>query len=309
MTVWLLKKAGWFALFLWAAGTMIFFLVRAVPGDPLLSILGQNPRSEDIIRLQKSLKLDQPLAAQYAHFIKRIFVLDLGESLVDRKPVWGSILKYFPNTVWLTLAAIVTTFSIAWPLGILAAFKKNSVWEALAVVFSAVGLAIPSFLLGIFLIIFFSVGLRLFPVSGSGGFKFLVLPALTLGISLSAFLTRMIRAVLKKELQQPYVLLARAKGLSPSQIYRRHVFKNALIPLITLIGLQLGALLSGAIVVESVFSWPGIGTLLVTAIRQRDFPMIQGTALFIAALYLLLNFLVELSYPFINPRIGHDPDK
>jgi peptide/nickel transport system permease protein len=151
--------------------------------------------------------------------------------------------------------------------------------------------------------------LRLFPVSGSGGFKFLVLPALTLGISLSAFLTRMIRVVLKKELQQPYVLLARAKGLSLSQIYRRHVFKNALIPLVTLIGLQLGALLSGAIVVESVFSWPGIGTLLVIAIRQRDFPMIQGTALFIAALYLLLNFLVELSYPFINPRIGHAPDK
>ncbi|MCG2809919.1 MAG: ABC transporter permease [Candidatus Aminicenantes bacterium] len=176
-------------------------------------------------------------------------------------------------------------------------------------IFSAIGLAVPSFLLGILLTIVFSVEWKLFPISGSGSAEFLVLPALTLGISLSAFLTRMIRAVLSKELQQPYVLLARAKGLSNARIYRQHVFKNALIPIVTIIGLQLGALLSGAIIVESIFSWPGLGTLLITAIRQRDFPMIQGTVLFMAVSYLLLNFLIDLSYPFFNPRIGHDPAK
>jgi peptide/nickel transport system permease protein len=308
MTAWLLKKAGFFLLFLWAAGSLIFFLVQAVPGDPLLSILGQSPRSADILRLQDSLKLNRPLAERYVHFIRRMSVLDLGESLIGRKPVLGSILKHLPNTICLTLAAMMISVLIAFPLGTMAAFKKSNTWEALALIFSATGLAVPSFLLGILLTIAFSVEWKLFPISGSGGIEFLVLPALTLGISLSAFLTRMIRAVLNRELQQPYVLLARAKGLANAQIYWQHVFKNALIPIVTMIGLQLGALLSGAIIVESIFSWPGLGTLLITAIRQRDFPMIQGTVLFMAVLYLMLNFLIDLSYPFINPRIGHDSD-
>jgi len=309
MTFWLLKKAGLLLLFLWAAGSLIFFLVQAVPGDPLLSILGQNPRSADILRLQDSLKLNRPLAIRYVHFMQRMFVLDFGESLIDRKPVLASILKYLPNTICLTLAAIMLSILIAFPLAVMAAFKKSNFWEGLALIFSAIGLAVPSFLLGILLTIVFSVEWKLFPISGSGSAEFLVLPALTLGISLSAFLTRMIRAVLSKELQQPYVLLARAKGLSNARIYRQHVFKNALIPIVTIIGLQLGALLSGAIIVESIFSWPGLGTLLITAIRQRDFPMIQGTVLFMAVSYLLLNFLIDLSYPFFNPRIGHDPAK
>lgn len=309
MTFWLLKKVGLLLLFLWAAGSLIFFLVQAVPGDPLLSILGQNPRSADILRLQDSLKLNRPLVIRYVHFMQRMFVLDFGESLIDRKPVLGSILKYLPNTICLTLAAIMLSILIAFPLAVMAAFKKSNFWEGLALIFSAIGLAVPSFLLGILLTIVFSVEWKLFPISGSGSAEFLVLPALTLGISLSAFLTRMIRAVLSKELQQPYVLLARAKGLSNARIYRQHVFKNALIPIVTIIGLQLGALLSGAIIVESIFSWPGLGTLLITAIRQRDFPMIQGTVLFMAVSYLLLNFLIDLSYPFFNPRIGHDPAK
>ncbi|TFG79989.1 MAG: ABC transporter permease [Chrysiogenales bacterium] len=309
MPFWWLKKAGLLLLFLWAAGSLIFFLVQAVPGDPLLSILGQTPRSADILRLQDSLKLNLPLATRYVHFMQRMFVLDFGESLIDRKPVLTSILKYLPNTIFLTLAAIMISILIAFPLAVMAVLKKSSFWEGLALIFSAIGLAVPSFLLGILLTIVFSVEWKLFPISGSGSAKFLVLPALTLGISLSAFLTRMIRAVLSKELQQPYVLLARAKGLSNARIYRQHVFKNAAIPIVTIIGLQLGALLSGAIIVESIFSWPGLGTLLITAIRQRDFPMIQGTVLFMAVSYLILNFLIDLSYPFFNPRIGHDPAK
>ena len=302
----LLKKVGTFFIFLWAAASLIFFLVHTIPGDPVVSMLGKMPRSEDVLRLQRALKLDRPLAEQYVHFIKKLLFLDLGESIIDRKPVVSAIMKYFPNTAILTFAAMTLAGLIAFPLGILAAFKKNSIWYALSMIFSAIGLAIPGFLLGILLIILFSVQLKFLPISGSGGFEFLILPAATLAISLSAFLTRMIHTAVAGELSQPYVLLAQSKGLSEFHFFSRHVLKNAMIPIIIIMGLQLGALLSGTIVIESVFSWPGIGTLLITAIRQRDFPMIQGVALFLAALYLLLNLMVDLSYPFINPRIRYD---
>ncbi|MEI6614268.1 MAG: ABC transporter permease [Chrysiogenales bacterium] len=306
MKVLLLKKVGTFFIFLWAAGSLIFFLVHTIPGDPVVSILGKMTSPEDVQRLKQALKLDRPLAEQYMHFTKKLFFLDLGESIIDRKPVVSAIMEYFPNTAILAFAAMSMSMLIAFPLGILAALKKNSNWHTLSMIFSAIGLAIPGFLLGILLIILFSVQLKLLPISGSGGLEFLVLPALTLAISLSAFLTRMIYTAVAGELLQPYVLLAQSKGLSDFHIFSRHVLKNAMMPIITIMGLQMGACLSGTIIVESVFSWPGIGTLLITAIRQRDFPVIQGVALFIAALYLLLNLLVDLSYPFINPRIRHD---
>jgi peptide/nickel transport system permease protein len=306
MTSRLSKKVATFFIFLWAAGSLIFFLVHTIPGDPVVSILGKMPGSEDVRRMQRTLGLDRPLAEQYAHFIKGLLRLDLGESMIDRRPVTGSIMKYFPNTVILTCAALILAVMIVLPLGILAAWKKNSVWYALGTIFSTVGLAVPGFLLAILLIILFAVQLKFLPISGSGGLEFLILPAMTLAISLAAFLTRMIHTAVAAELRQPYVLLAQAKGLSRFHILSRHVLKNALLPIITIIGLQLGACLSGTIIIESVFSWPGIGTLLITAIRQRDFPMIQGVSLFMAAMYLLLNLLVDLSYPFIDPRVRHD---
>lgn len=306
MTTWLLKKAGLFLLFIWAAGSLTFFLARAVPGDPLLEALGPNPDIRDVQRLRRSLQLDRPLAEQYARFILRLAVLDLGESLVDRKPVMATMLQYLPYTALLALAAMAIMVPLSLLLGFLSVYRESRFWEALALAFSAIGLAVPVFLIGLFLILVFALGLGLLPVSGSGGSEFIVLPALTLAIPLGAFLTRLVRTVLKVEAQRPYVLLARAKGLSPAQVYRRHILKNALVPIVTLAGMQAGALLSGAIVVESVFSWPGIGTLLVRAVRQRDFPMIQGTVLLIASLYLLLNLLVDLAYPLLDPRIGHD---
>jgi peptide/nickel transport system permease protein len=305
MTSRLLKKTVAFFAFLWAAGSLVFFLAHAIPGDPAVSLLGKMPGGEDVLRLQRSLELDRPLAVQYMHFIRKLLCLDLGESMVDRRPVAGSILKYFPNTAVLACAAMALAGLIAWPLGILSAWNENSVWYALDVLFSTAGAAIPGFLLALLLIIVFAVQLRLLPVSGSGGVKFLILPAMTLAVSLGAFLTRIIRTAVAAELRQPYVLLARAKGLSAHSILSRHVLKNAMLPVVTTMGLQLGACLSGTIVIENVFSWPGIGTLLITAIRQRDFPMIQGVTIFMAALYLLLNLLVDLSYPFIDPRIRH----
>jgi peptide/nickel transport system permease protein len=302
----LLKKAITFIISLWLSGSLIFFLARAIPGDPVVAMLGKMPAATDVQRLQRSLKLDRPLAEQYVQFMGKTLKLDLGESMVDRRPVAGMIAGYFPNTAILAFTAMAMSMLIAFPLGTMAAIKKGSTWSTLSTIFSAVGLAVPGFLLGILLIILFSVRWRLLPVSGSGGLKFLVLPAATLTISLSAFLTRMIHASVSAELSQPYVLLARAKGLSEFQVFSRHLLKNAMIPIITVMGLQLGALLSGTIVIENIFSWPGIGTLLITAIRQRDFPMIQGVALFLAALYLLLNLLVDGSYPFIDPRIRHE---
>jgi len=305
MNFFYLKKAVAFIVFLWTAGSMIFFLVHAIPGDPVVAMLGKMPSAEDVRRLTRSLKLDRPLAEQYAHFIKKTITMDLGESLVDRKPVADAIMNYFPNTVILAFSAMILSLLIAFPLALMAAFKKNSCWNILSMGFSAFGLAMPSFLLGLLLIILFSVQLKLLPVSGSGGPEFLILPALTLAISLSAFLTRTIYTTVANELRQPYVLLARAKGLSDVRIFFQHILKNALIPITIIIGLQLGALLSGTIVIENIFSWPGIGTLLITAVRQRDFPMIQGVTLFMAFFYLLLNLLIDMSYPFIDPRIRH----
>ncbi|MCU0236210.1 MAG: ABC transporter permease [Acidobacteria bacterium] len=306
MTRRLLKSSGLLLLYIWGAASLIFLLARSIPGDPLLEILGPNPDRQDVARLRHSLRLDRPLAEQYARFLLRLAVLDLGESLVDRRPVMATLRRYLPNTALLALAAMALTLPLSLLLGFLSLYRGNRPWEALVMAFSTIGLAVPVFLIGLFLILVFALGLGIFPVSGSGSGEFLVLPALTLAIPLSAFLTRMVRTALQKESQRPYVLLAMAKGLSQAQVYRRHILKNALLPIVTLAGMQAGALLSGAIVVESVFSWPGIGTLLVRAVRQRDFPVIQGTVLLMAALYLLLNLLVDLSYPLLDPRIGHD---
>ncbi|MBN2347149.1 MAG: ABC transporter permease [Candidatus Aminicenantes bacterium] len=302
----LLKGTAEFLAFIWATGTLVFILVRTVPGDPLVSLLGSRPRAQDIRRLRRSLRLDQPLFSQYVHFVGRLAILDLGDSLVDRRPVLRTITKYLPNTACLALAAMAITLLISLPLGVLAARRKTGLWDTMVTIMAIGGLATPSFLLALILVMAFALQLKMFPVSGGGGIECLVLPALTLGISLSAFLTRMVRTALREEAQRPYVLLARSKGLSEKRVYWRHIGRNALIPIVTLAGLQTGALLGGTIIVESVFSWPGIGTLLVTAVRQRDFPMIQGTVLVMASLYLLVNFLVDLSYSHLDPRTRHD---
>ncbi len=302
----LLKRAGRFLLFIWTVATLTFLLARAVPGDPALAILGTNPNPEDILRLRRSLQLDRPLLAQYMTFMLHLAVLDLGESLVDRRPVSTCLRRHLPKTVLLALAAMTLTVPLSLLLGFLAVFGKNRVWEALATAFSALGLAVPVFLLGLLLILVFSLGLGLLPVSGSGGIQFLVLPAVTLAFPLGAFLTRMVRAVLREEAQRPYVLLARSKGLSAAQICRRHILKNAFIPIVTIAGMQAGSLLGGAVIVENLFSWPGIGTLLLTAIRQRDLPSIQGAVLLMAAMYYLANLLVDISYSRLDPRISHD---
>jgi peptide/nickel transport system permease protein len=302
----LLRATARFIFFLWAVASLTFALARLVPGDPLLAALGPMPRAEDICRLRRQLGLERPLAVQYVRFAARLAVLDLGESLVDRRPVAGLLRSRLRHTLLLAAAAMVLTLPCSLLLGGLSAWGRRRSWRMLEVAFTAVGLSVPVFLIGLVLIMAFALGLGLLPVSGSGGPEFLVLPAVTLSVPLSAMLTRMVRVTLCLEARRPYVLLARAKGLTPGQVLRRHVLKNALPPIVTVAGLQLGALLGGAIVVEHVFSWPGIGTLLVTAVRQRDFPVIQGTVLLMAAAYYLANRLADLGCARLDPRSGRE---
>jgi peptide/nickel transport system permease protein len=288
----------------WALSALIFFLIHLIPGDPVVSLLREGAGNEDIRRVRMELGLDRPLFVQYLEFNKNLWNGSLGRSLFSHQPVIRDILHYLPNTLWLTLAAMGITLLISLPVGIWGGMKDHSACAKWITLGTSLGLAIPNFLTGLLLILVFSVALGWFPVSGDSGIRYLFLPAMTLGIPLSAQMIRIVRTAISAEMKKPYILLAHSKGLPETQILVRHVLRNALIPIGTVIGLQFGALLTGAIVTESVFSWQGIGVLLLTAIHRRDYPMMQGVILFIAMVYMTVNFLVDLSYLLIDPRIS-----
>jgi peptide/nickel transport system permease protein len=291
---------------LWAVGCVAFFLIHVIPGDPVIGILGEGENVEDMERIRRELNLDKPLLAQYLDFNRNLLDLSLGTSLYNRRQVIDNIVTYLPNTAFLALAAMLIALLLSFPLGTAAAFKKKSGFESAVIFFSAAGQAIPNFFLGPLLILLFSIQFGWLPVSGSEGMRYLVLPALTLGTSMTAFLTRIIRTAVGTELQKPYVLLARAKGLSELKIFFRHVLKNAMIPIITAMGMQFGFLLTGAIVTETIFSWQGIGVLLIQSVYRRDYPMVQGLVVFMSAVYLMVNFLVDVSYFLLDPRIKNE---
>lgn len=271
-----------------------------------MSILGEGADGEEVQRMRNELNLDKSLWYQYLEFNKNLLDLSFGKSLFNNKPVFRTILAYFPNTLYLAGAAMVLALLISFPLGALAAFKENTAVDSLVTFTSSAGMAVPNFFLGPMLIFLFSVKMELLPVSGSEGFKYILLPALTLGTSMSAFLTRIVRVSMGMELKKNYVVLARAKGLTEIKLFFNHILKNSMIPIITTAGLQLGALLTGAIVTETIFSWQGIGTLLITSVTRRDYPMLQGLIVFITFIYLSINFVVDLSYFFLDPRIRHE---
>jgi peptide/nickel transport system permease protein len=289
-----------------AVATVVFFLIRLIPGDPVTATLGPGARGEDIQRIRQELNLDSPLLLQYLDFLKNLANFSFGRSISDKRTVMSNILPALPNTIYLALGSMLLALLISFPLGTLAAFRENRAVDAWITLTSSVGLAIPNFFLGPLLILLFSIKLGWLPVSGSGSFKHILLPILTLGSSMSAFLTRIIKSALSTELKKNYVVLARAKGLTEFQLFRIHLLKNAMVPVITTLGLQLGILLTGTIITETVFSWQGIGSLLVTSIKQRDYPLIQGIIVFISSVYLLLSFLVDLSYFFLDPRIRYE---
>jgi len=283
--------------------SLVFFLIHLIPGDPVEYILGDSARPADREALRSELGLDRPVIVQYADYLSGLARFDLGHSLHSKRPVSDLLLESVPATLKLSLAAFLLAILIAFPLGVLAATRSGSAWDSGAMVISLLGVSMPNFWLGPMLILLFSLWLGLTPVSGMEQPGSLVLPAVTLGVSLAAILARMVRSSLLEVLNEDYIRTARAKGVSEQVIVWKHAMANALLPVITLLGLQFGALLAGSVITEKVFSWPGVGLLLIDAIQQRDYPVVQGAVLLIAVSYLVVNRLTDLLYSAVDPRI------
>jgi peptide/nickel transport system permease protein len=288
---------------LWLILTMVFLLAHVVPGDPVQQMLGEGARGEDLDQLRHSLGLDLPLPVQYARYVSGVFRGYLGESFRFQQPVTRVVLSRYPATLELAIVALLVCGAIGIPAGILAAHKRGTAADHAVGVATLLGLSVPNFALGPVLILVFSVTLGWLPVSGRGGLGHLILPGATLGAALAAILTRMVRSAVIEELSSDYVRTARAKGLPESAVLFRHAFRNALIPILTILGLQFGALLAGAIVTETIFSWPGIGRLAVQAIEARDYPLLQGCILVIAVSYVAVNLLTDVVYALADPRV------
>ena len=285
--------------------TLVFALIHLVPGDPAEAMLGESAPAADLAELRTKLGLDKPLLTQYETYIVGLFCGNLGTSFRYNTPVAREIGQRLGRTAQLALAAMLVAVVVALPLGVLGALYRGQWIDQLATTASLLGVAMPNFWLGPLLAIVFAVSLGWLPVSGTGTWQHLVLPALTLGGALAALLARMTRATLIDELRELYVLAARARGVSRGRAVVSHAFRNSLIPVVTIIGLQLGAVLTGTIITETIFAWPGVGRLLIQAISFRDYPLVQGCILFIATTYVTMNLLVDLVYGWIDPRIRY----
>lgn len=283
---------------------MVFLLLHCVPGDPVDVMLGEYAGAADRLALRQQLGLDLPLAEQGWRFLRGLAYGELGVSLVSGQPVAALLAEHFIYTVRLALAALLLALLVGLPLGVLAALRVGRGWDGCASVLAVLGMSLPSFVLGPLLIIAFAVQLRWFPIGGADQAAGLVLPAITLASGLAAVLTRMTRAAMLEALQLPHVQAARARGLHELTIVLGHVCRNAALPVVTVIGLQLGALLGGAVVTETVFNWPGLGQLLVESIQRRDYPVVQGAVLLIALTYIGVNTVIDLLYTRLDPRIG-----
>src|ERR1700730_3695023 len=287
----------------WLVVSLVFLLIHLVPGDPILQMLGEGAPATDVQAARHAYGLDLPLGRQYLHYWEGVLRGDLGPSLRFNQNVTQMIAKRYPFTLQLTLASLFVAIVLAIPAGVRSAQRRNRWDDRLLSVISLFGLSFPNFALGPILILFFAIRLGWLPVSGSGTLAHLVLPAVTMGGALAAILTRMVRTSMLEELGQDYIRTARAKGLSERTVVYGHALRNAMIPVITVLGLQFGALLAGAIVTETIFSWPGIGRLTVQAISNRDYYLVQGCILAIGLTYVAVNFLTDLLYSVANPRI------
>ena len=288
---------------IWLVVSLVFLLIHLVPGDPIQQMLGEGAPAADIQATRHAYGLDLPLGRQYINYWKGVLHGDLGQSVRYNQNVSRLIAQRYPYTLQLTIAALVVAVLLSIPAGVRSAQRRN-LWDDRAIsVISLFGLSFPNFALGPVLILFFAIQLGWLPVSGSGSLAHLVLPAITMGGALAAILTRMVRTSMLEELGQDYVRTARAKGLSERTVVYRHALRNAMIPIITVLGLQFGALLAGAIVTETIFSWPGIGRLTIQAISNRDYYLVQGCILAIGLTYIAVNFLTDLLYSAVNPRI------
>lgn len=285
---------------------LTFLMLHLVPGDPVLLFAGDKPLTEERAALiRHQLGLDRPLWVQYGEYAGRALRGDLGRGLRSQRPVIGSILEVLPGTAQLTLAALALAVVFGVTLGILAALARGTWLDTAAMGFATLGVSMPVFYSSLLLIFVFSFRLAWFPATGQGGLSRLVLPAAALALVSSAVLARLVRSGMLEVLRQEYIVTARAKGLAGRSVVLRHALTNALIPIITMLGLQLGGLLGGAVITETIFSRPGIGRLAVDAILSRDFPLVQGTVLLAAVAYVLVNLLVDVAYAAVDPRIRY----
>src|SRR5438132_6739344 len=280
----------------WLVVSLVFLLIHLVPGDPILQMLGESAPATDIQAARHQYGLDVPLGQQYLHYWKGVFHGDLGPSVRFNQSVTSLIAQRYPYTLQLTIAALIVAILLSVPAGVRSARRRDRWDDRVLSVVSLWGLSFPNFALGPILILFFAIRLGLLPVSGSGTFAHLVLPAITMGGALAAILTRMVRTAMLEELGQDYIRTARAKGLSENVVVYKHALRNALVPVLTVVGLQFGALLAGAIVTETIFSWPGIGRLTISAISSRDYYLVQGCILMIGLTYVAVNFMTDFFY-------------
>lgn len=303
MASFLLSRLASAALVVLGVSALVFLLIHLIPGDPVEVMLGEGSQAADREALRRALGLDQPLYVQMLEYYRGLLTFDLGQSLYSRRPIAEMMLERLPATIELALAGLLVALLIAVPLGVLAAVRSNTPWDGGAMMFSMLGVSIPNFLMGPLLILVFALWLGWLPVSGREEAGSIVLPALTLGTSLAAILSRMIRATLLEALGEDYIRTARAKGLPWRTVIFKHALRNALLPVITLLGLQLGALLGGTVITEIVFSWPGIGQLTIESIHRRDYPVVQACVLLISVSYVLVNTLTDLAYAWLDPRV------
>jgi peptide/nickel transport system permease protein len=297
------RRLGRLLLTIFLISTIVFFVIRIIPGDPALVVAGMDATPEAIAAIRAKLGTDQPLAAQFVQWLWNVIRFDFGDSLISGQPVTKLVFQRFPLTFSLAVLGILISILIAIPLGVISAVKRWSAWDYSGMAFSQIGMAIPSFWLGIMLLLIFAVKIPIFPLFGAGSIVHLILPAVSLGIARAAIILRLTRASMIEELSKEYVITARAKGLTEQMVKYKHALKNALLPVITITGIQLGYMLGGAIITEQVFSLPGLGRLFLTGIYQRDFPLIQGGVVFVAIIFSLINFTVDILYSVLNPRI------
>jgi len=285
---------------------LVFLMVRLAPGDPAVLLAGEFATPETLQAIRERYGLDRPLPEQFLLYLGALLRGDLGESARSRRPVLEELKTYFPNTVELAVAAILVALLTGIPLGILAALRPGSGLDLGVMTLALLGVSMPVFWFGLLAILIFSVNLGWFPVAGKGTLAHLVLPAVTLGVNATALLARMTRGTLLEVLSQDYIRTARAKGLAERVVVFKHALRNALIPVVTVAGLEFGSLLAGAVITETIFAWPGLGQLLVGSILARDYPVVQGAVLLVATSFILVNLLVDLLYAWIDPRVRYD---
>lgn len=282
---------------------LVFAIMYLTPGDPAQLILGESAPKEAVVALREKMGLNDPFFIQYFRFVKNALVGDFGKSYTTGREVFAEIFARFPNTVVLAVLGIFISILIGIPVGIISATRQYSLTDSFSMVLALLGVSMPVFWLGLMLILLFSVKLGIFPSGGFDGFKSVILPSIALGVGSAAIVTRMTRSSMLEVIRQDYIRTARAKGVAEKVVINKHALKNALIPIITVVGLQFGGLLGGAVLTESVFSWPGVGRLMVDAIRQKDTPTVLASVVFLAVVYSVVNLLVDLLYAFVDPRI------